>query len=300
MSAPDSSETPGSTWLERGIREHTREAAGRTLRTVEAGVEGQPVVLCIHGLPGSAEDWERLAGLLGGRFHVIAIDRPGYGGSGEDALRVSEQVGVYAALLEELGGGPALVLGHSYGSLSAAELAARRPELVAALGLLAPAMREERRDRQVPPGTEHIQNLLRRPAVASFVKATVLSRAGRTLVAKVADPISFHPDPVDHGHMKGVAVRTLRWSALRSFLAEASSMAADSSIVEGLLGTLTMPVAVIHAAGDRVVEPIAGRRTAATIPGCELHEIEGGHMLTISRADEIVPILEKLAQRAGL
>ena len=38
-----------------------------------------PVALLIHGSPGSANAWARVAKLLAKRFRVIAPDLPGYG-----------------------------------------------------------------------------------------------------------------------------------------------------------------------------------------------------------------------------
>lgn len=257
----------------------------------------------LHGLPGGAEDWNRLASKLATDFHVVAIDRPGYGGSGADPIPVSEQTALYAELLESVGttqADKAMVIGHSYGAVPAAELAARRPDLIGAAGLLAPALREMRSDREPPPGTAAIERLLSKPAVASFVQATILSEAGRTILARLADPTAFAPDPVDPEHLAGVRDRTLQWGALRSFLAEAKILARDAEMVDGLLGTLIVPAAVIHARGDRVVDLAAGQRTARSIPHCAMHEIEGGHMLTVSRADEVAGHLRTLAIGAGL
>lgn len=300
VNAPGSSETPELPGSQGKRLDRRRSAGTRTLRTLESGHPAAPVALMLHGVPGGAEDWNRLGALLSARFRVIAVDRPGYGSSGRDALPVAEQVDVYAALLRSLVPTPALVVGHSYGALPAAELAARHPELVGALGLLAPALRENRADREPPPFTEAVHRLMSRPAVGAFVRATILSEAGRAAIARVADPRSFDPDPVDEEHLAGVRDRTLQWDALRSFAVEATSLTRDGSVVDGLLGTIRAPSVVIHAAGDRVVEPAAGRRTARSIPHCEHHELEGGHMFTISRAGEVAPILERLAERAGL
>lgn len=268
------------------------------LRTIERGPATAPLAFLLHGLPGGAEDWDRLSPLLRqAGFRTMAVDRPGYGGSGADPLPVDAQVEAYARVLRERGGRPALVVGHSYGAIPAAALASRYPELVGALGLLAPALRETR---GMPPGTDAVAGLVLRPAVAAFARATLLSSAGRALIANAADPTSFAPDPVDADHLAGVRDRTLQWGAVRSFFLEAKVLSAEASRVEPRLGTLQTPAVVVHARGDRVVEPAAGARTANAIPRCRLHQIDGGHMLTISRADEVARILVDLAAGAGL
>jgi pimeloyl-ACP methyl ester carboxylesterase len=50
---------------------------------VEMGDRGAPVLLLIHGWPTSSIDWFEVAGQLGGRFRVCALDFPGYGFSGK-------------------------------------------------------------------------------------------------------------------------------------------------------------------------------------------------------------------------
>jgi hypothetical protein len=49
----------------------------RRIHYVEHPGSGTPVVL-IHGLPGTADDWEDVTPLLAGH-RTIAIDRPGFG-----------------------------------------------------------------------------------------------------------------------------------------------------------------------------------------------------------------------------
>lgn len=298
--ARDSKEpgTPGGGDRHTGLR---CDPVKPPIRTLEHGPEDAPVALLLHGLPGGAEDWNRLGPLLAaGGFRAVAVDRPGYGGSGDEPLAVAEQVDAFAQLLRERGGAPAFVVGHSYGAIPAAALAARHPGLVGALGLLAPALRQGDAGPQVPPRADALGQLLSRPNVAAFLKATVLSEVGRGLIAKAADPMSFDPDPVDAEHLAGVRDRTLQWNAVRSFFLEAKTMRHEAGVVEALLGALHVPSAVVHARGDRVVDVGAGIRTASSIPRCGLHEIDGGHMLTISRADEVAGALLGLATRAGL
>src|SRR5437588_10401134 len=43
------------------------------------GPAGAPVLVCVHGLGGSAVNWLRLAPLLAGRFRVVAPDLAGHG-----------------------------------------------------------------------------------------------------------------------------------------------------------------------------------------------------------------------------
>ncbi|HZG34878.1 MAG TPA: alpha/beta fold hydrolase [Gaiellaceae bacterium] len=121
---------------------------GLEARDVDAGVRvryhvggaGEAVVL-VHGLGGAATNWVELVPELVARYRVIALDLPGHGGSA--APHRGSGVGAFAdavaAVIEAEGAEPAVIAGHSFGGHVALRLAERRPELVRALLLLAPA-----------------------------------------------------------------------------------------------------------------------------------------------------------------
>ncbi len=112
----------------------TRPAASIAYRSLG---EGQPLLL-LHATLSSSRQLQALATRLAERHRVVAVDRRGSGdsapaaGSPSSPIDVAVHVADLAALIdvEALHGG--LVVGHSYGGCLALELAARRPDLVAA------------------------------------------------------------------------------------------------------------------------------------------------------------------------
>src|SRR5690242_14275501 len=107
-----------------GVRIHYLERTGG----------GTPIVL-IHGLPGTAEDWNEVTPLLAGR-RTIAIDRPGFGYSGDGYLKFDRQLEVIDALLRRLGVRRPVLVGHSYGGTVALAFAERHPNEVSGLVLV--------------------------------------------------------------------------------------------------------------------------------------------------------------------
>jgi pimeloyl-ACP methyl ester carboxylesterase len=99
--------------------------------------EGPPLLL-LHATLSNAGQLRRLSERLREAFTVIAIDRRGSGMTGLEPgvaagpIDVAVHIADIGAVLAAEGFGPALVVGHSYGGCLALELAARRPELVAA------------------------------------------------------------------------------------------------------------------------------------------------------------------------
>ncbi len=95
-----------------------------------------PVLLLLHGgLSDAATDFGAVIPRLQSRFRVVSPDTRGHGRStwGDTPLSYAAFADDAAALLREVGGGPATVLGLSDGGITGFHLAVRHPELVARL-----------------------------------------------------------------------------------------------------------------------------------------------------------------------
>lgn len=127
--------------------ENTLDRAGvivvnhQKLRYVSIGDPKNPPLLLIHGAPGHAENWNYFLNhpQLKNKFHLIAVDRMGYGGSdkGESEPSFKKQA---ALIIETLSlnqsSKPAIVVGYSFGGPIAARLAIEYPQKVSGLILV--------------------------------------------------------------------------------------------------------------------------------------------------------------------
>ena len=78
---------------------------------------------------------------LAERFHVLSLDFRGHGKSGRATdYQPQGYVTDAIAVLEQLASGPAIVIGHSLGGVTAAALSQQRPELVRAMVLEDPPL----------------------------------------------------------------------------------------------------------------------------------------------------------------
>ena len=102
-----------------------------------------PTVVMLHGFTGSKENWYPVAELLEGRYRLLIPDLPGWGQSqrrrGADYGYLAEAERVAAFLRTISPGKPVVLLGHSMGGGIAPLVAARDPDLVSHVGLLAAA-----------------------------------------------------------------------------------------------------------------------------------------------------------------
>ncbi len=105
------------------------------------GPQKPPQILLIHGLTGHGQRWETLASQHLSEYAILAPDLIGHGRSSWAApWTIDANVEALADLLKGDADGPVWVVGHSFGGAVALNLAAARPDLVAGLVLLDPAV----------------------------------------------------------------------------------------------------------------------------------------------------------------
>lgn len=114
------------------MRIETRELGGHPFAIRHWGDASKPKLLMLHGFPEFGGAWADLAPLLADRFHCIAPDQRGYGGSytpaDVGAYALSKLVGDMVALIGK--DGPVTVFGHDWGAAVAYGLAMFQPALV--------------------------------------------------------------------------------------------------------------------------------------------------------------------------
>lgn len=117
----------------------TLTVGGEQLHVTQDGPRDAPALVLIHGFTASTRSWDPLVPMLAQRYRVIRIDLLGHGRSAKptDAgYAVPDQARRVGEVLDQLGVGRAVVVGHSTGGSVATALAEGRPDLVAALALL--------------------------------------------------------------------------------------------------------------------------------------------------------------------
>jgi pimeloyl-ACP methyl ester carboxylesterase len=130
--------------------------AGRTKEIGHAfaatGPMDAPVLVFLHGTRRTRAMWHyQLAGLAD-TFRVVVVDLPGHGALADVTFRLAEASAMVGSVIDDAGGGRAIVVGQSLGGYVGMDLAARRPDQVAGL-VLADATAEPRTIARRAPGT---------------------------------------------------------------------------------------------------------------------------------------------------
>jgi len=251
-------------------------------REIFAGTGGRdfdpalPTVVFLHGAGFDHSVWALLARSFAYHgFGVLAPDLPGHGRSGGAPLSsIAALADWTAALIDAAGVRAARLVGHSMGSLVALETAARHPEKVTALGLIATAapMRV----------SDDLLNAAKTNDHAAVDMISLWSNGYRATMGGSQAPGLW---------MLGGAERLLERARPGVLFADLS---ACNDYHDGLAAAakVAVPSVVILGSRDLMTPAKSGKAIAAAIPGCRLTMIEGaGHMLMSERPDEVLAAL---------
>jgi 2-hydroxy-6-oxonona-2,4-dienedioate hydrolase len=114
------------------------DASGIRTRMLEAGKQGAPVLIFIHGTGGHAEAYSRNIGAHASDFHVFSIDLVGHGFSDKpqnQRYEIADYVEHLKNFLDAIGAEAAHISGESLGGWVAAAFALRYPKRVKRLVL---------------------------------------------------------------------------------------------------------------------------------------------------------------------
>ncbi|MCX5243298.1 alpha/beta fold hydrolase [Streptomyces prunicolor] len=103
------------------IQTFVTSADGTRISVTVTG-QGRPLVL-VHGSLSTSADWQRVADSLADHMTTYAIDRRGYGSSGDAAAYSVERERDDVVAVLQLAGPAAILFGHSFGGFLAGSLA---------------------------------------------------------------------------------------------------------------------------------------------------------------------------------
>jgi pimeloyl-ACP methyl ester carboxylesterase len=269
-------------------RERTILVSGLRIACFETGstAPGARTIVLIHGLGHWTQAaWTRMAERLDPALRIVAFDLPGFGASDKPDVRYDGPFfdAAIDAVIAEVVPEPFVLVGHSLGGYLAARLAARSPDRVARLVLIAPA------------------GYLR---TARFVYALLGSRLAswlfqirpspkfvrRTLAQSVVDPTcideSTYVRAIELGADDGVrrAFAGVYTGAMQEF--------ANARALHARLATYRGPVLIVWGRQDRYIPIAALAPTKAVYPQADVVICEhSGHLPMVEEPDRVATAL---------
>lgn len=259
------------------------EFDGLTLHYVSEG-SGAPVLL-LHGLGGFAGVWRHNLRALGRHAAVYALDLPGFGLSSKPPgpYPLDFFVRVIESFRRALGLDRLTLVGHSLGGAVAGAYALAyraRVERVALVGAVVPGF-----DYRV----SWVYRLLATPVLGELAGGLMWPGLLRASLARCfAQP---DPDEVDFLVQASYPIRVSpegRAAFLSTLRSVRADFAAEAERFRRGLGSLALPILLIHGRQDPVVPPAYPAAVAATLSNAEVRWLEEcGHFPQIEHRDTV-------------
>jgi pimeloyl-ACP methyl ester carboxylesterase len=204
-------------------------------------------------------------------FSVLAPDLPGHGLSGGKPLAsVSAMADWIAALIEAAGAKNARLIGHSLGALIAIETAARHPDKITSLGLIAAAT--------AMPVSEALLGAAKANSPDAIAMMTIWGFGSRAALGGSLSPGNW---------MMGKGVRVLEANkpgVLYTDLAASNAYDAKEAAAK-----IKVPTTIVLAERDLMTPAKNGKALAALIPNAKTVILSGaGHMLLAEKPDDVL------------
>lgn len=253
----------------------------------------EPAVLLIHGLPGTAEDFEAVTPLISGH-RTIAIDRPGYGYSSGGYFPFDRQLQAVHELIARLHLGHPILVGHSYGGAVSLAYAERHPREVRGLVLVDAAATCTHNGAFARDQARFVQ-FVDLPVISQLADVT-FSQLLRTVSAEMPEAEAFSPEAVYPRHHHRLLAINLKHGNLEAFAGETLAANGVIEALNGGLGEIHVPAIVIQGDEDKLVKPACGRRLAASLPNARLQMVSGGHMVPYTHPEVVADAVEAIAR----
>jgi pimeloyl-ACP methyl ester carboxylesterase len=269
-----------------------------------------PVIMCVHGLGGSAVNWSAIAALLPDRYRVLAPDLAGHGltqsmGRGTD---VAANQALLHRFIQTVTARPVILMGNSMGGMISLLEASAAPRSVAGLILLGPALPF------VPARLDPVVTAMFALYVLPGIGRVMMNRRRRLapeeLVARImslccVDP-SRIPAEVVADHVDVARQRAAFTDVNQDYAAAMRSVVAIAGHLRGqsyrhAISAIRCPVLVLHGDKDRLVPVTAARAAAHAHPSWSVVVMSGvGHVPQLEVPRDTARLITEWLGSAGL
>lgn len=245
--------------------------------------------MLVHGSPGDGRSWVRVIPLLADRFHVMAVDLPGYGRSDplpEHETNRTAAMGATVSVLIESLSEPVRLCGHSYGGNVALHAAIHRPATVKHLTLLEPVAFRALKladDRHTLAA-----------ATQFFSSYTDRVTGGET--DAVSDMIDFWFGRGSFSKLPSAVQAYLKASAAKNGVDVRASLSETTTCAE--LRTLTGPATVAYGDASPATAAAIARALARLLPNSETCTVAGAaHGMLDTHPQDVAALVGALPMR---
>jgi pimeloyl-ACP methyl ester carboxylesterase len=256
---------------ERLLGDPARSAVDPGGQSLCWGTPQRGTCMLLHGFAGDPTTWRRTGEFLAKQgFEAVAFELPGHGSQPLTGSNIDELVTELVPKLPNPSTGKFHLIGHSLGGAFAILVAARNPERVASLTLLAP----------IGIGTYIDQSFL-----DGITSAQTIGALERELRKTTAHPLSYAKSAL------AAILESLPSASLRTISGLMARNGVQQLFLMPELEKITAPVRVFFGRQDRILH----WQDALVLPGkVALHLFDTGHMPHWEDPSSVLPVLSSL------
>jgi 3-oxoadipate enol-lactonase len=249
-----------------------------------------PVVVLLHGQPGTASDWYRVVPLLSRDHRVIAVDRPGYCGEPSEARDWAGNADVLLAMLDDLRIEQVVLVAASWSGGVAVEAARKARERVTGIVFVAAVG-----GKGAITWLDHV--IAWRPIRA------IGSRLAPHTGVSLARPFWWAlGSRLDEEANREARLSLAVWRSRRVWTAAAIEqryLVRDHDQLIAHVSELNVPSIVLQGTHDYTVPLQAGVSLAKALPQAELIKPDAGHMLAFEEPGAVAAAVRRLTGRTN-
>jgi pimeloyl-ACP methyl ester carboxylesterase len=275
---------------------HSSIFNGSTIRYWEYGKATDPTIVMIHGFRGTHHGLQRIVDELTG-YHVIVPDLPGFGDS-QPFTNGSHSIAQYTAWLQDFitqfqFNQPAILLGHSFGSIITSHYAVQHPEMIQKLILINPIG---------APALEGPKAILTKLAIFYYWFGRKLPRSlsqqwlATPLIVKIMSlSMTKTKDKQTQAYVHDQHLTYFSRFASPEVVAEAFSASVNHDVRE-VADKITVPTLLIAGDLDDITPLHKQKELATMITGSQLEVIANvGHLIHYETASQAATAIKRFA-----
>ena len=236
-----------------------------------AGDPDATPLIFLHGIGGAARAWRQQLATFGDRFHAIAWDMPGYGGSASLAsVSIPALADALQQFIAQVGGASPILVGHSIGGMIVQKWLVQSPKLARAIVLAqtSPAFGKADGDWQKSFISARLGPLDRGETMKSLAPSLVKELVGD------------NPDPM------GIELARECMASVPEASYRAMMLALIGFDQRNTLKDISVPTLLLSGSKDNNAPAPMMAKTATYIPSAEYVELAGvGHLANLEQPD---------------
>jgi len=236
-----------------------------------AGKPGATPLIFLHGIGGAARAWRLQLATFGDRFHAIAWDMPGYGGSAPLArVSIAALADALQQFIEQIGAAKPILVGHSIGGMIVQTWLTQSPKLVRAVVLA-----------QTSPAFGKADGEWQKSFIEARLGPLNRGETMKSLAASlVKELVGDDPDP------KGMELARECMASVPEASYRAMMLALIGFDQRSTLKDISVPTLLLSGSKDNNAPAPMMAKMATYIPAAEYVELPGvGHLANLERPD---------------